>query len=406
MKRFSIILALFVMVSALLPAVSLAETTFDGTVVSSESISVTAPFGGIVSSFAVRQGDQIEQGDVIATVATTKVYAPAAGVVTGIFGQAGDAVEDVVTRVGAVLYIEPEQKYSITADIQYAYNDSDNKYVNIGETVYLYSYSSSYDHSAIGTITATNGTTYTVETTEGELLMGETVSVFRSSTYKAASRIGRGSVSRTAAIAVSGSGSILTMHVQDGDTVERGQLLYETVTGTLDGLYATSNEIVADVSGIVASVSTSSGSTVSKGDTLLTVYPRENMQVQIEVDEYDLTEIQEGDQLQLEFNYDDEENVTVVGTVAMISHVSATTDSSDATYYAYIDFTPNQNIRLGMTVVVNRTTTTATNAQTTTQEVAETDAAPTTDSDGMNGAAAEDGTSTAPVQEEQPAVGE
>ncbi len=28
------------------------------------------------------------------------------------------------------------------------------------------------------------------------------------------------------------------MHVKAGDTVERGELLFETVTGTLDGLYA------------------------------------------------------------------------------------------------------------------------------------------------------------------------
>ena len=37
---------------------------------------------------------------------------------------------------------------------------------------------------------------------------------------------------------IKGSGSILKMHIGNGDFVERGELLFETVTGTLDGLYA------------------------------------------------------------------------------------------------------------------------------------------------------------------------
>ena len=373
MKKILSVLFALALLSGALTGPALAETTFDGTVVSGEAVSVTAPFGGTVSSFKLREGDQINVGDVIAQVETTKVYASTDGVVTGVFGQAGDSVSDVVSRVGAVLYIEPTSKYSITADIQNAYNDSDNKYVNIGETVYIHSYSSSYDHTAVGIITAVSGTTYTVETTEGELLMEETVNIYRDEDYTASSRIGRGTVSRTAEVAVgadsssssSGSGSstsaagsssgtvnsILTLHVKDGDTVERGQLLYETVTGSLDGLYATSNEIVSDVSGIVASVGASSGSSISKGDTLITVYPRDKMQVEIEIDEYDLVDIQEGDLMSLQFNYSDASTDDAEGTVSMISNVSASTDTSDVTYKAYVDFTANDKVRLGMTVV-------------------------------------------------------
>lgn len=353
MKRNILLVALSLALSVVLMGSAAAETTFDGTVVSSESVSVTAPFGGTVSSFRLREGDEISVGDVIAEVETTKVYASTDGVVTGVFGQPGDAVTDVVSRVGAVLYIEPDSKYTITADIQKAYSDSDNKYVNIGETVYLKSYYSSNGNTAVGTITATSGTTYTVETTSGELLMEETVNIYRSSDYTSTSRIGRGTVSRTAEVAVSGSGSIMYMHVKDGDTVSRGQLLFETVTGTLDGLYATSNQIVSDVDGIIASVSLSAGSTISKGDTLMTVYPRDEMQVVIEIDEYDLADIHEGDQILLEFNYDDSDDSTCSGTVSMISHVGASSGTSEVAYKAYIEFTPNEDIRLGMTVLVS-----------------------------------------------------
>ena len=356
-------LALWLALCLMLPGLALGATgTFEGTVVSSESISITAPFGGTVSAFSLREGDAVTVGDPIATVNTTKVYASTSGEVTGVFGQPGDAVEDVVSRFGAVLYLVPDSRYTVTADIQYAYNDSDNRYVHIGETVYLHSYSSSYDHSAVGTITGASGTTFTVETTQGELMMQETVAVYRDSAYTAKSRIGRGTVSRTAEVAVGASSassasgtassenSILYLHVADGDRVERGQLLYETVTGTLDGLYATSNQIVATQSGVVASVNVSAGSTLNKGDTLLTLYPRDRMQVQVELDEYDLEEIAEGDVLTLTFHYDDSATTQTTGTVAMISHVSESTDTTDVMYLAYLDFTPTEQVRLGMTV--------------------------------------------------------
>lgn len=97
--------------------------------------------------------------------------------------------------------------------------------------------------------------------------------IYRDEALTASSRLGRGTVSRTAETAVSGTGSIVKLHVQDGETVQRGQLLFETVTGSLDGLYAMSNEIVSEVSGIVAQLNVSAGATVNKGDVLLTGLP-------------------------------------------------------------------------------------------------------------------------------------
>lgn len=351
MKRIAILFSA-ALLALVAPLTALAETTYSGTVVSGETVSISAPFGGTISMLRSKQGDQLSTGDIIASIATTKVYASKSGVITGVFGQPGDAVEDVTNRVGAVLYIAPENKYSIAGDIQYAYNNSDNKYVNIGETVYMRSYSSSRSNTATGVITAAEGTGYTVETTSGELLMGETVVIFRDADCAATSRIGRGAVSRTAEVAVNGSGSILFMHVKDGDAVSRGDLLFETVDGTLDGLYATGNDITATMCGIVASVGISVGSTVSKGDTVLTLYPRDQMQVQIEMDEYDLETIHEGDQLQLEFSYDEAKSSAVTGTVALISHISSAADGSDAVYKAYIDFESMDAVRLGMSVVV------------------------------------------------------
>ena len=332
------------------PAALADAVTFEGTVVSGESISVTAPFGGTIASFGLRQGGRIKLGDVIAEIETTKVYAPESGVISGVFGQLGDSVETVVGRYGTVMYIAPENKYSITADIEKAYNSSETRYVNIGEKVFL-SCTTDGSHTATGVITGVNGTGYTVETTGGELVMGETVNVYRSDRVVTKQRIGRGTVSRTAEISVSGSGSILYMHVKDGDTVERGQLLFETVTGSLDGLYATSNQIISEVSGIIASVDVKAGANVQKGTTLLTVYPQETLQIEVDITEYDLSSIREGDPVSISFNWDETAQTVYEGKVSLISHVSSSQDA-EASYKGYIDFVPGEDVRLGMTVVV------------------------------------------------------
>ena len=344
--------SLLVLALALTPFAAFAETTFDGSVVAGEAVSVTAPFGGTVTALTLKEGAEIGLGDTICTLETTKVYAPHDGVVSGVFGQPGDAVDTVTQRYGAVLYIAPTEKYTISASISKAYNSSETRYVTMGEKVYI-SCTADGAHTAEGIITAASGTSYTVETTSGELLMEETVYIYRDEALTASSRLGRGTVSRTAETAVSGTGSIVKLHVQDGETVQRGQLLFETVTGSLDGLYAMSNEIVSEVSGIVAQLNVSAGATVNKGDVLLTVYPKDALQVEISIDEYDLADIAEGDEVTLVFSWDESNQEKLVGTVDMISHVSSST-SGDAAYKAYVSFTPPAQTRLGMTVVVTK----------------------------------------------------
>ena len=338
-KLLSLLLALL---CCLAPCAALADVSFDGSVVSGGAASVRAPFGGVVSTVSVQAGDRVEVGDVIAEVETTKVYASTAGTVTGLFVQPGDNAETVAARYGAALYIAPEHKYSISADIEKAYNDSANKYVNIGETVYIACTSDS-DHTAEGVIVAAEGTTYTVETTSGELMMEETVNIYRSSERNSSSRIGRGTVSRTSEVAVSATGSVVALHVSDGDSVERGQLLFETVSGDLDGLYATGSAITATTSGVVASVNASAGATLNKGDTVLSVYPDDSLEIEIDVEEYDLASIDVGDEVTIRFNWDENGDHDAQGSVRAISFLPETAEagaeaSSDAIYNAYVTF--------------------------------------------------------------------
>ena len=332
-----------------------ASLSYNGVVVAGETLPVAALFGGKVAEIGVRAGDLIKKGDKIAQIATTLNYAPLEGTITGIYAAEGDDAGSIGERYGAVLYIEPTNRYTIAATTEKAYNKSENKYVHLGETVYL-SCTSDGTHRGTGIISAFPETGYTVEVTGGDFYMGETVGVYRDPAYTAESRIGRGTVGRTAPVAVKGTGSILKMHVKNGDFVERGELLFETVDGVLDGLYAPDCILTSPLSGVVASVDVTAGAAVAKGDSVVKIYPSDSMQIEISVPEEDLTELKEGQAVDIEFYWDIDETKTYTGVIASISHLSekaAEGERSDKTYYkAYVTFTPDENVRLGMSVIV------------------------------------------------------
>lgn len=341
-----------------LPAAAGAETAFSGTVTASQTHVVTAPYGGAVNGVSVRAGDSVKIGDGIAEILSNKTYASVEGTVSGVFAAAGDSAEGVIDRYGAILYLEPVNRFSIAASTEKAYNTSENRYVHIGEVVYL-SCTKDGSHQGRGIVTALDAeddAKFTVEVTAGEFYMDETADIFRSPDYDAKTRIGRGTVGRSSPVAVKGEGSVLRMHVRSGDRVERGELLFETVTGTLDGLYAPDTRVVSDVQGVVASVEAKNGATVEKGATLATVYPQDSLQVQMEITEADLVDVHVGSKAEVEFNWNMDGGERYPGTVSAISYVSEEeTDaaaSGGARYVAYVDFTPDETVRIGMTVVV------------------------------------------------------
>ena len=328
-----------------------AEMIFEGKVTGSATVSVLAPFGGIVDEVRVRAGDRITQGAGVAAIKTTRVYAPAEGVVSGVFGREGDATEGISERYGAVLFVEPVNKYTIFASTEKAYNVSENKFIHIGEEVYLCC-TADGSHQGTGVVTAVEAEgKYKVEVTGGEFCMDETVGIFRKPGYPSSSRIGRGTVAATAAVAVKGSGSILKMHVANGDMVERGELLFETVEGTLDGLFSPGNEVLCDVTGIVSNIDAAAGTAVEKGAKLITVYPDDALQVEVPVLESDLSAISVDMPVRIEFGWDPEQDTRMDGVVTHISYVNGA-ESGEPSYTAYVHFTPDETVRLGMTVLV------------------------------------------------------
>lgn len=354
LSRFLLAL-IALMCAALLSASALAdyELSYEGTVTAEDSVPVAAVYGGKVSMLTVRKGDLVQKGDLIAEIASTLNYAPLEGTVSGVYASEGDDAESIGERYGAVLYIEPLHKYTISATTDKAYNSSETHFIHLGETVYL-SCAADGSHYGTGIVSALTENGYNVEVTGGEFYIGEKVGIYRDPDNTKESCLGYGKLDRAAPIAVKGNGSILKVHVKNGDFVERGQLLFETVEGVLDGLYSPQTGITASESGIIASVEAGIGSSVGKGEAVVKLYPLDQLQISFNLPEADLFSIAIGDPVNIEFYWDNNGTMNTTGTITSISHIGeAETESSDKMYYkTIVNFKYVDGIRLGMNVSV------------------------------------------------------
>ena len=186
-----------------------AENIFAGKVAASDTSVISAPYGGRVDNIYVHIGDYVGEDSLIATLGTDEVYALVDGTVSGIFASEGDDAESVAERYGAVLFIEPTNRFTLDCSNEKGYSYSENRYIHIGETVYL-SCTTDGSHSGVGVVTGVDEKDekkFSVEVTEGLFYMNESVGVFRNPQYTSMSRIGRGTVVRTAAVAAKAKGT-------------------------------------------------------------------------------------------------------------------------------------------------------------------------------------------------------
>ena len=186
-----------------------AENIFAGKVAASNTSVISAPYGGRVDNIYVHVGDYVGEDSLIATLGTDEVYALVDGTVSGIFASEGDDAESVAERYGAVLFIEPTNRFTLDCSNEKGYSYSENRYIHIGETVYL-SCTTDGSHSGVGVVTGVDEKDekkFSVEVTEGLFYMNESVGVFRNPQYTSMSRIGRGTVVRTAAVAAKAKGT-------------------------------------------------------------------------------------------------------------------------------------------------------------------------------------------------------
>ena len=336
---------------ALTAATALGESiSFSGKVEASETREVYAHVTGTAEEVNVRAGETVTADTVIAKLKTSKVYAPENGTVTAVYGQPGDDAATVASAYGAVMYLEGETVFSISATAEGAAEVKDNYIIHSGETLYIVSRNHTLNKGT-GQVTAVEDSGYTVRVTGGKFYVGDSVDIFRNSDYAPTSRVGRGSIQRVKPVAVSGTGSIVSFAVQPGDTVQRGQLLFETIEGGFDGLEMTGTEIRAGVDGTVASVNIQQGGSVTKNSVVAVIYPKNAVWVAASVSEGDLMNVTEGQEVQVELDWNQDLGVTYEGTVKMISALS-TEGSSGAVYPVYISFTPDEHTRYGMTALI------------------------------------------------------
>ncbi len=342
--------AMCLLVSLCLAAsVAMADTlTLNGTVTAAESVQVYAPIGGTVASVLAEVGQEVGENDALFTLKTTKVYAEEDGTVTGVFGEPGDSVATVTSRYGAVLYLEGESVFSASASTSNAYNSAETRFVHVGEYVYLQCRTSS-DRLGEGVITSVDGTNFGIRVTMGSFISGDSVEVYRDMAHTNTQKIGRGTISRTAPTAVGGSGAIVRIAVKNGDRVRRGDLLMETLDGSFDGLYMSGTEVTGGCDGVIASLNVSAGNAVQKNSVAAVIYPLKKMRVEAAVPEDSRGEISVGDKVLIELEMDEEK--TYVGTVTLVSAV-AEAGTGEVTYRVLAEFTPDEDVRFGMSVLM------------------------------------------------------
>ena len=154
-----------------LPLAAQAETVFAGEVTAGTTQVIAAPYGGLVEDVRVRVGDSVKIGDPIATVETSKTYASTDGTVSGVFAREGDSADGVKTQYGALVYIEPINRYTLECSTEKGYNSSENRYIHIGESVFL-KCTKDGSHQGRGVVTGLDekeDNKFTVEVTGGEL---------------------------------------------------------------------------------------------------------------------------------------------------------------------------------------------------------------------------------------------
>ncbi len=347
-KILTAMLAALVCMTLILSAAAADALSLDGTVTAGDAIPVYAPIGGTVGEVNVEAGQQITAEDVLYSMKTEKVYAEEDGTVTGIFGQPGDSATTVANRYGAVLYLEENAVYSVSASTDNAYNSAETKFVHAGEKVWLLCRTSN-DRKGEGVITAVSGTSYTVRVDSGTFIPGDSVDVYRDEAHTSTKKIGRGTVSRIDPTAVSASGSIVRIAVENGAQVKRGDLLLETLDGSFDGLYMSGTEISAGTAGVVGSLNVSRGGSVQKNSIAAVIYPLDSMRVEAFVSEDSRSLIREGETVTIELEAD--ESRTYQGTVSLVSSV-AENGSGEVSYRVLVDFVPDDAVKIGMNVVI------------------------------------------------------
>lgn len=324
------------------------NVSLSGTLQPESRLSIAAPFTGRVLSCKIMSGDLVKAGDRLIELETVGVYAPCDGVVAGVRADEGDALSAIRSLYGAAMYVEPTSEYVVSASTTNAYDSNDNRMIHVGETVYLTSVNN-HSRTGVGVITQVDGENYMVEVTEGNLRLNETCRISRDDDYEEEDgRIGQGKTVRNNPLPVTAEGSVVKLHVKEGDEVKRGQLLMEVAPD--EQTTARSGIVEADEDLVVISVAADEGVQVQKGQTIVEVFPDGTLQAVVYADEDELLNIEIGDRATVELDVDPD-TYCYAGEVESISYVPAA-GMSNVCYEVRVRFENDDVVRMGMSITV------------------------------------------------------
>ncbi len=318
----------------------------NGTVGSVEFIDITAPCSGTLNSFTVEAGDAVLAGDVLFSMQTSALTAPEEGYVSFVFAQPGQSAQDVLSRYGSLLAIEPAQDMRIRASTMGAHNKDENKILHVGEMLYFKSTGADKEEGT-GRVISVSGENYVVDILTGDFELDESLTLYRDDDYETRDNVGKGKTARRDPISVTGMGVVVTVDVEAGDKVEMGQTLV-TLMGA-DADFGASPLCAAQADGVVAMVAVSAGQQVWKGQVLARVYCTDAKEIVAQVDEVYLNGLEVGDTLPV--TLDTDENTIFDCKVTEISALGATIQN--AAYYTVRLALPNaDDILLGQSAKV------------------------------------------------------
>ena len=325
-KSLSLLAAL-----ALATAPALAET-YAGTTVASRTTALVSASGGVLESLSLLPGQSVAAGETVGSTRAEKVFAAWDGTVALCYADAGDSVD------GAVLEISPTSRYTVYCTVDGAYSDPETELVHIGEQLYLRC-TANGTHKAVGVVTSIDGAEYQVEVIGGELYVGEVVNLYRDADFSAARRVGVGTAVVAEPIEYSASGTLIELCVQEGEIIERGELLFTWAQ-------ADSTQIVSPAGGVVASVLVAPGDVLKIGQTVAELVQPGDVRIQVQLTAADAARIQFGDAA----TYIRADDPTETPRSAIVEGVSAIADGEG---YVVLLIPEDFDLPLGLSVEVH-----------------------------------------------------
>lgn len=309
---------------------ALAEV-YEGSCVAAELVTVAAPCSGTLVDVDILSGQAVQAGDVLAELGVQKLFA----------GRDGRVARIQQSSDGAVVELEPVERYTVYCTVDDAYPSAASTLVHAGEELYLRC-TVNGTHRALGTITRLDGDEYCVEVTGGELYVGETVYLYRDADFSTSQRVGIGTVVQSDVERYEVQGSWVELHVSEGEAVQRGELLLSYVDGS-------SPQLLASVDGVVAEVLAEAGAQLEEGQAICSILPDGALQAEVWVPEAEIGRFELGERVTLVLAASAEEGA-LYGEVASMAYIAE--DGMYAVRISPASDAAARELRLGMSVAV------------------------------------------------------